>query len=277
MESITVRRPDLGLENNFKKYYADNNPLLTHIVNSLHVVFPEGEKFFIRAVKKYSDKIMGSKLKENVRAFIGQETQHMSQHERIWDTLESQGISVNEFNAWYKKDAYGKIEDSIKNIFGETTGNKISLAVTCALEHYTATLAEIVITEKDKVFKGFDPGMKSLLLWHASEEIEHKSVAYDVMQQMGISNNIKNIGMVIATWTLFYYSAIGAAKFIKEDSEINSLDIIKSIPKSALLAKLVFGMVPDLIEYFRDDFHPTQLGRNQIPDNYFRVNEIKIA
>ena len=43
MNMPQVRRPDFGLENNFTKYYADGNVFLTQLLNSLHVVFPEGD------------------------------------------------------------------------------------------------------------------------------------------------------------------------------------------------------------------------------------------
>ncbi|MBL8035592.1 MAG: metal-dependent hydrolase, partial [Leptospiraceae bacterium] len=196
MNMPQVRRPEFGLENNFPKYYADGNPFLTHLLNSLHVVFPEGEKLFIRSVKFFQDEIKDPQLKARVKGFIGQETQHMAQHEKIWDTFESQGVKVREYDAWYAKNAYETVEGTIRKVFGEETYKKLALAVTCALEHYTATLAEVAIDPEINAMEGFDENMKALLMWHAAEEIEHKSVAFDVMQLVDGSQITKNAGMV---------------------------------------------------------------------------------
>lgn len=135
MNMPQVRRPEFGLEQNFAKYYADGNAVLTQILNSLHVVFPEGEKLFIRSVKYFQDEIKDPQLKARIKGFIGQETQHMAQHEKIWDTLESQGVNVREYDAWYSKNAYETVEGTIRKIFGEETYKKLALSVTCALEH----------------------------------------------------------------------------------------------------------------------------------------------
>jgi uncharacterized protein len=50
-------------------------------MNSLHSVFPAGERYFIRSVKWFDKKIQDPDLKERVKAFIGQEVQHGMQHE----------------------------------------------------------------------------------------------------------------------------------------------------------------------------------------------------
>lgn len=274
MNMPQVRRPEFGLEGNFEKYYADGNPLLSHLLNSLHVVFPEGEKLFIRSVKFFQDDIKDTQLKARVKGFIGQETQHMAQHEKIWDTLESHGVKVREYDTWYAKNAYETVEGSIRKIFGEETYKKIALAVTCGLEHYTATLAEVIMDENINAMDGFDPKMKALLMWHAAEEIEHKAVAFDVMQLVDGSPVTKNAGMLLATWALLYYGAIGTVKFMLEDDEVK----ISNLPgmlaqKAPALGKIVWAMVPKLLEYFRPDFHPDQMNNDHIATEYFAANQ----
>ncbi len=274
MNMPQVRRPEFGLEQNFTKYYADGNAVLTQILNSLHVVFPEGEKLFIRSVKYFQDEIKDPQLKARIKGFIGQETQHMAQHEKIWDTLQSQGVNVREYDAWYSKNAYETVEGTIRKIFGEETYKKLALSVTCALEHYTATLAEVAMDPELNAMQGFDENMKALLMWHAAEEIEHKSVAFDVMKQINSGEVIKNAGMVIGTWALLWYGAVGAVKFLAEDKDIKLTDIPVSIAEKApLTAKLVAAMVPKLVQYFRPDFHPDQMNNDYLATEYFEKNQ----
>lgn len=51
------------------------------------------------------------------------------------------------------------------------------------LEHFTATLAERMLGEELQKIPG-DPEARNLLNWHAVEELEHKSVAFDVYRSV---------------------------------------------------------------------------------------------
>ncbi len=57
------------------------------------------------------------------------------------------------------------------------------LAATIALEHFTAILAEELLSD-DSILDGAPPQMAALWRWHAIEETEHKAVAFDVFQSM---------------------------------------------------------------------------------------------
>src|SRR5690606_21212659 len=60
------------------------------------------------------------------------------------------------------------------------------LAVTCAIEHLTATMAERFFLEP-ALDEPLDPPAREFIRWHLVEEAEHKSVAFDVYQeQVGV-------------------------------------------------------------------------------------------
>ena len=59
------------------------------------------------------------------------------------------------------------------------------LAITAALEHYTATLAECLLSKPEAQALLGETEVRSLLLWHALEESEHKAVAFDVYRAAG--------------------------------------------------------------------------------------------
>src|SRR3546814_12459444 len=50
--------------------------------------------------------------------------------------------------------------------------------LTCALEHFTAILANAVLSDPAHLV-GADTEAQRMWRWHAVEEIEHKAVAYD--------------------------------------------------------------------------------------------------
>src|SRR3546814_17267406 len=54
----------------------------------------------------------------------------------------------------------------------------MQLTATCALEHFTAILANAVLSDPAHLV-GADTEAQRMWRWHAVEEIEHKDVAYD--------------------------------------------------------------------------------------------------
>src|SRR5207237_8579642 len=68
---------------------------------------------------------------------------------------------------------------------------KANLGVTAALEHYTATLAETLLSHPEARAEIGHDGVRYLLLWHALEEAEHKAVAFDVYKQMSGSERLR--------------------------------------------------------------------------------------
>ena len=99
-----VRKPEFNFDN-LETHYLNNNPVATHFVNSLHMIFPDGEKYFIRSLKAFSDKISDPELQERVRAFIHQEAQHMNAHKKIWDKLKELTYNLHTNNISDKKSA----------------------------------------------------------------------------------------------------------------------------------------------------------------------------
>ncbi len=56
------------------------------------------------------------------------------------------------------------------------------LAIIAAVEHITAFLGDWVLNADGLDRAGIHPTMLDLLRWHGAEEVEHRSVAYDVMR-----------------------------------------------------------------------------------------------
>src|SRR6476659_7747340 len=129
-----------SLQNLEKHYAADGDLIQSHIAAGLSAVFPDGEDFFVRSVRHYRDRITDPELKRQVGGFIGQEAMHGRQHRAFNDRLDELGYPVKRFERFTK--------------WGLTTREKIAppinnLAVTAALEHFTATLAELLLTKPE--------------------------------------------------------------------------------------------------------------------------------
>ena len=149
---------------------------MSHIVAMLSAMFPEGEDFFVRSVRHYADRITDPELKAQVAGFIGQEVTHGREHRALNERLRDLGYPTDRVDRMVRRDL---------RLADRKFPPKVRLAITAALEHYTASLAETLLTdERAQALLGTSE-VRSMLLWHALEESEHKAVAFDVYRAVG--------------------------------------------------------------------------------------------
>lgn len=271
---IVVRKPNFSFLKDYEIHYYQGNPFVTHLLNAFHIIFPAGEKFFIRAVNRYAEEIRDPSLKERVKAFAGQETQHMLQHQKFYDTLKRQGFPVEDIAQKYEEHAYGFVEPFVMKlfdqIFGEGNGRAIALSVTAALEHYTASLAEVALRHNE-IFENLDEEIKNLLKWHAAEEIEHKSVTYDLFQQVDGRYFMRIGGFVIASLALSAYTGYSMVRFLLSDKELKFSNFVYDGPKAlAHLSALAYEMGKLLLLYLNPNFHPDNIENRELAEKYFQ-------
>lgn len=144
-------------------------------LNAISFLFPLGEAFFCRSVSHYRSRITDPALREAADRFIHQEANHSREHARSNAALRDANVLGAEL------ETIARIQLGIsKAIFPRAT----QLAITCALEHFTAMLAERLLARRWLYREGTDPAFAQLWLWHAAEEIEHKGVCYDVYEHV---------------------------------------------------------------------------------------------
>ncbi len=261
-----------------EKHWILGSSIATHFVNSMHIVFPEGEKFFVRSVRKFAKEIKDENLKSEVNSFCGQEGIHAREHQRFWEVMEEQNLKPDWFAKFLKTTAFaGKysvenVTATVLNKIQPRLGDKMSLSITTALEHYTAILANALFHEPIATNKNIAPQMLELLHWHASEEIEHKAVCFDVLKEVDDSYLLRVSGMGMATLMLWSYLSIGQIYFIVQDKD--KIIIKMPIESFLLFRAIVFGEIgknlsKHLLDYFKRDFHPNDIDDRYLIDKFF--------
>ncbi|EQA43860.1 putative metal-dependent hydrolase [Leptospira broomii serovar Hurstbridge str. 5399] len=254
-QAPSVRKMDFEGLDQLSNYYIAGNSFVTHTVNAYHIIFPEGERFFIKSVKAFADKVQDPKLQNNIKAFIGQEVQHGKEHEKALEMLEKKGYPVAKILKFYVKTAYELFWPILEFLFGK----KLKLSVTAGLEHYTATMGEISL--RHNLHDQAEGEMRNLLLWHACEEIEHKSVAYDVLQTVSKSYLLRVFGFIVATFMFWGYAIIIQHLFIFSDPGIGFKRYFADMKNAGPYAGLLWKDISKaFLLYFKRDFHPDQTG-----------------
>lgn len=276
-QKLKVRNVQFNFDK-VQKHWILNSAIATHFVNSMHIVFPEGEKFFVRSVRRFAKDIKDETLKKEINSFCGQEGIHAREHQRFWEVMQEQGLEPEKFASFLKVTAFsGKysIENMVRNTLNKVQpqlGDKMALSITSALEHYTAILANALFHEPIATNDNIAPQMLELLHWHASEEIEHKAVCFDVLKQVDDSYLIRVSGMGFATLMLWGYILSGQVYFLVKDKDKNIIQM--PVEAYMLLKTVVFGEIGKnlsrhLLEYFKKDFHPDDIDDRHLIEKFF--------
>lgn len=165
--AIQPRNYEFGRGAPHPRWWLNGDPIATAFYNSLSATFPLGERFFMDAVKAYRHKATG-KLKDQIAQFLFQESVHSREHVVFNQMATQAGYDMEPL----EERARQQIE------FAKTRPAILQLAATCALEHFTAILANAVLSDP-RHFEGAPDEAQQMWRWHAMEEIEHKAVAYD--------------------------------------------------------------------------------------------------
>ncbi|HXU92051.1 MAG TPA: metal-dependent hydrolase [Gallionella sp.] len=177
MTAITARIPQVDWTQGFERRWNGGDPAVTHAFNTLSLLFPQAEKFFIEVAREVSTQIglpADSKLGNEVKLFIAQEAIHTTQHNQYNETLKSQGFDnvIHDFVERLQARAHRYLSPLTK------------LAAVCAYEHYTAILGNFILTHP----QALEPAPADMALiwgWHAAEETEHKAVCFDLYHAAG--------------------------------------------------------------------------------------------
>ncbi len=258
METVpTPRSPRFDFRQ-VPRHWLAGDPVATHLANGVNLLFPEGERFFIRSVHHYLERL-DDELKERVRGFFGQEGRHAGAHERFTAVLEQQGLELQPF-----LERFTRVGKTIERLMPPP----LRLAVTVAHEHFTAIMAENALALG--VLDGAHPEMRALLLWHACEELEHKSVAFDVLATVHPGYALRMAGLAVGSITLAVYWALAARMLLRQEGlpRATVRRRLRELRKENPIGKRVFWR--GMREYVRRDFHPSQNDNLHLAEAHLR-------
>lgn len=189
---ITPREDlDFGLDGDIPRHWFAADAFKTRFFDAMSTLFPEGERFFIACVHDYKHQIDDPAVRALMHDFARQEAQHSKVHTAYNKRLTAQGVKVERI-----------VNNQHRHLFEiarQRFSKPYTLALTAASEHLTAVMADGFMRQIHQ-FDQADPRMRAMYVWHGIEEMEHKAVAYDVMQQ------VAHVGYLMRVWALIVVS-----------------------------------------------------------------------
>ncbi|MEU1779442.1 metal-dependent hydrolase [Streptomyces abikoensis] len=251
-------------------HWIPDEPTATHVINVLHLLLPAGERWFVKVFKEALPLVRDEALLKDVKGFMGQESTHSVQHSYVLQHLAEQGLDTSPYTQ--RVDFLFDVLLGDRPPFGlrlsEREWLRFRLSVIAAVEQFTAVLGDWVLRADSLDEAEPDPVMLDLLRWHGAEEVEHRSVAFDMYQHCGGSDPARYarrlLGMAITAPMLFYLWGWGAGYLIRHDPWLAGRLRYSLREHNRAVAK---GLLPTWRElgsavprYARRSYHPSQEG-----------------
>ncbi|MFD3517024.1 metal-dependent hydrolase [Streptomyces sp. NPDC058657] len=246
-------------------HWLPGNPFATHTINVLHLLLPAGERWFVHVYRQALPLIKDEKLRGDVLGFIGQEAMHAQAHDGVLPHLKAQGLDPTPYTA--------QVDWLFEKLLGDRTlppGRARQwwllerIALIAAIEHYTAFLGDWVLNARELDRRGADPTMLDLLRWHGAEEVEHRSVAFELFQHVDGGYRRRVRTWATAFTALVFLWQRGSRFFMANDPTLGGRgrarfsDLVRNGRQGVLPAP--GAMLRSIPRYLSRDYHPSQEG-----------------
>lgn len=246
---LQVRNFRFTFDETIPRHWNGGSAARTAFFDSFSAFLPLGERFFVNSVKPYIVGLTSPELQQEARAFCGQEGIHQREHERYNRMLDARGYPVARLERWVAR---------LLSLTRAILLPRMRLAVTCALEHFTAIGARQMLSDRS-LLDDADARMRAFWYWHGAEESEHKAVPFDVYTAAG-GHYLERVAVMLVTTFVFQsYALLHVLIFLASDRLLFSRRAWREL-RELLGRTTVSGTFrKDYRAYYRRDFHPSQL------------------
>ena len=241
-------------------HWVPGEPLVTHTCNVLHLLLPEGERWFIDVFTQAEPLIKDDTLREDVLGFIGQEVTHAESHQGVLDHWKTKGIDTDPYVdqiSWMFRKLLGDRELSGKRRHQWLIER---VAIVAAIEHITAQLGNWALNSP--ALDDADATMLDLLRWHGAEEVLHRNVAFDLFRHLDGRYLRRCRALAVTVPIMLWLWARGVVFLMRIDPELDDSvkprwrDYFRASRRHLLPA--AHRLIIDTLHYLRPGFHPSQ-------------------
>jgi predicted metal-dependent hydrolase len=191
-ESITVRRLNLSFPAGLDPLVIEGQPEESYITVGLSLLLPYLEPYLIRTMHAAKEQVTDPELARALALFNAQEGQHYRQHIRFNDAIRMKGFEK-------LKELEVEIDADYKR-FTASRSLRFNLAYAEGFEAFTMAMARFSF--ETKMLDRLTPEAQDLFRWHLVEELEHRTVAFDVYDHVSGGYFYRLVVGLFAQWHL---------------------------------------------------------------------------
>lgn len=254
---LTIRHFGSPLSLDIPRHWLPNDPATCAILNTYTVLVPSNEAFYMRTLSLCLPRIDDPGLKARCVAFVRQEAEHGVAHKRYWRNLDRQGYRFRGLERF--------VDQRIFRVTERIAPLSLRVSMVSCVEHINAYWAHEFLSQN--ILADAQPDMRALMEWHFAEEIEHKCVAYDVLQKVAPSYAVRCLGLAM-TLPLFYgLMTLNMLRFLGQDGHLLRMKTWQRLWHHLGPGHGMFmHTLRHLADYLRPSFHPSQLVDHELAD-----------
>ena len=265
-------------------HWIYNDVYSSHVINGINLLLPLGELWFCRVYNKALPLVTDPQLRADVKGFIRQEAAHARAHGDggAQAFLEQHGFSIAEYEArvdWLFGQFLGEAPLGIKALERKSLEKPwlvLRVGVIAAIEHFTGMLGQWSLDSRG--WDEADPVMADLFRWHLAEEVEHRSVAFDLFEHLcktELGFYVSRQALMAVIFPLFVYFLLDGARFLaRQDPDPAAqaiarrsiLQMIRQLQQVAVKTDHVptFSMLlKGTLRWVSPSFHPESEGNTE--------------
>ena len=243
---LTVRRPTFDYPDDLRVAWNPRNREFAYAANSVSLLMPYAEPYFVSSVRAAIPELDDA-LAARAADFVRQESQHHRAHRRFNDLIVAQVPALRRLERGMKR-AYGWLS--------RTRSLRFNLAFAAASETIAFTLARWAEDHLSAFFRGADESAATMFLWHLAEEVEHKTVAFDVFEALGGSRLRYALAMTTSFVLASGFIVPSIVVMMAKDRRIlNPLAWFRLVK---LAMSFVFELLPNMAASMLPSHHPSK-------------------
>jgi len=141
--------------------------------------------------------------------------------------------------------------------FAAKRSSTFNLAYAEGFEAMALTIGHILVEERQALFGDAEPAVSSLVLWHFVEEIEHKTVTYDVLSAFSHNYFWRIGGFLFATFHIMGRTRQAYKLLLVEDGIWYSVRQRLAIYR--VLARIFRRLAPRMLPIFKPSYDPREV------------------
>ena len=243
---MKVRNPGLAYDG-VEAAWNPRAPELAFAVDGVSLLMPYAEPYFVRTVRRALPDL-DPELRATASAFCAQESAHHTQHRRFNDHIAEGRPGVARLERWIDR-TYGRLE--------RKRGLRFSLAFAAASETIAFSIARWADRHHHDLFDDVEPDTAGLFQWHLAEEVEHKSVAFDVYAAVDGSRIRYTLAAMTTFTILAWFTVLTILTLMGSTGRWRSPVSWLRLPRWAI--DISFTTLPDLAASCLPGHHPDQL------------------